>query len=105
MLSRPPMPSPARECPSAGSRSFEATAQRRVAASMRQCARMLVQSPWFQALWPLAPADDQDAKSKFENEHRGWRMASSVGGVGTGERADRLIIDDPHAVADANSPA
>src|SRR5919199_4208322 len=67
--------------------------------------RLLVTSPWFQRLWPLALADDQDAKTRFENAARGWRMASSVGGVGTGERADRLIVDDPHAVADANSPA
>jgi predicted phage terminase large subunit-like protein len=67
--------------------------------------RLVVQSPWYQARWPLEFADDEDLKGRFENHARGWRMASSIGGVGTGERADRLLIDDPHAVADANSPA
>src|SRR5918912_1616843 len=47
--------------------------------------RLLVTSPWFQRLWPLALAEDQDAKTRFENGRRGWRMASSVGGVATGE--------------------
>src|SRR4051794_22052712 len=67
--------------------------------------RLLVTSSWYQRLWPLRLADDQDAKTRFENDRRGWRMASSVGGVGTGERADRLVIDDPHAIADAESAA
>src|SRR3954470_3824328 len=38
MLSRLPIASPARQSPPAGSRSTEATAQRRVAVSVRQCA-------------------------------------------------------------------
>src|SRR4051812_20346772 len=37
MLSRLPIASPARQSPPAGSRSTEATAQRRVAVSVRQC--------------------------------------------------------------------
>src|SRR3954465_13225226 len=65
--------------------------------------RLLVTSPWYRRLWPLALAEDQDAKTRFENAARGWRMASSIGGVGTGERADIVTLDDVHAVADADS--
>jgi predicted phage terminase large subunit-like protein len=75
--------------------------------SMRDSRRMklLVESTWFQERWPLALAEDQSAKSRFENDARGWRMAASVGGQGTGERADINIVDDPNDISDANSPA
>lgn len=33
----------------------------------------------------------------------GWKLASSVGGVGTGERGNRVICDDPHNVKEAES--
>ena len=33
----------------------------------------------------------------------GWRIATSVGGVGTGEHPDRIIIDDPITAANARS--
>ena len=33
----------------------------------------------------------------------GWRIATSVGGVGTGEHPDRIIIDDPHTAIQACS--
>jgi len=37
------------------------------------------------------------------NTRTGWKLASSVGGVGTGERGDRILLDDPHNVKDAES--
>ena len=37
------------------------------------------------------------------NKATGWKLASSVGGVGTGERGDRIILDDPHNVKEAES--
>jgi len=40
---------------------------------------------------------------KVYNTRTGWKLASSVGGVGTGERGDRIILDDPHNVKDAES--
>lgn len=70
----------------------------------RRC-RMLIESEWYQDLWPLPLEKDQNQKTLFENDERGWRMASSVGGVGTGARADRIIVDDPHHVSDGESPA
>jgi predicted phage terminase large subunit-like protein len=40
---------------------------------------------------------------KVINTATGWKLASSVGGVATGERGDRVIIDDPHSVLEAES--
>lgn len=40
---------------------------------------------------------------KVMNTRTGWKLASSVGGVGTGERGDRVVIDDPHNVVEAES--
>lgn len=37
------------------------------------------------------------------NRKTGWKLASSVGGVGTGERGDRIVLDDPLNVKDAES--
>jgi predicted phage terminase large subunit-like protein len=37
------------------------------------------------------------------NSKTGFKYASSVNGVGTGERGDRIIIDDPHNVKEAES--
>ena len=40
---------------------------------------------------------------KVMNTHTGWKLASSVSGIGTGERGDRIIIDDPHNVKESES--
>src|SRR6266567_1403359 len=40
---------------------------------------------------------------KVMNTHTGWKLASSVGGIGTGERGDRIMIDDPHNVIESES--
>ncbi len=37
------------------------------------------------------------------NRKTGWKLASSVGGVSTGERGDRIVLDDPHNVKEAES--
>ena len=37
------------------------------------------------------------------NSRKGWKLASSVGGVGTGERGDIVILDDPNNVKEAES--
>lgn len=39
------------------------------------------------------------------NDRTGWKLATSVGGVGTGERGDRVVLDDPHNVRDGESDA
>lgn len=65
--------------------------------------RRLIRSPWFQRLWPVALTSDQDAKTKFENDRTGFREAMAFTSM-TGSRGDRVILDDPHSVDDANSP-
>lgn len=37
------------------------------------------------------------------NDKTGWKLATSVGGVGTGERGDRVVLDDPHNVREGES--
>lgn len=70
-------------------------------------ARRLVQSPWFQGNWGEAfrLSSDQNAKQRFENDKTGYRIATSVGGVGTGEGGSRLVLDDPHGAQEAQSDA
>lgn len=42
---------------------------------------------------------------KITNNKTGSKLATSVGGVGTGERGDRVIVDDPHNVKEGESEA
>lgn len=72
----------------------------------RRC-RMLVQSRPYRDFWGdrYEIASDQSAKIRFDTDKTGFRIASSVGGVGVGERADRVIIDDPHNIKDVESDA
>ena len=42
---------------------------------------------------------------KVQSDKTGWKFASSVGGVGTGERGDRILCDDPHNVKESESEA
>jgi len=70
----------------------------------RKC-RNIITSELYQSLWGdrFELTGDQNEKVKFENDKTGWRLATSVGGVGTGERADIWTIDDPHNVKEAES--
>lgn len=69
--------------------------------------RMLIRDQWYQDLWgdQFFVMPDQDSKIKFENNKKGFKLATSVRGVGTGERGDRIIVDDPHNVKDGESDA
>jgi predicted phage terminase large subunit-like protein len=64
--------------------------------------RRLITSQWYQRLWPVKLTSDQNAKGKFENSATGFREAMAFGSM-TGSRGDRVILDDPHSVDDANS--
>lgn len=66
--------------------------------------RRLIQSKWYQDRWPLVLTSDQNAKTKFENAHTGFREAMAFTSM-TGSRGDRVLLDDPHSVDQANSPA
>ena len=70
-------------------------------------ARRLVQSNWYQERWAdkFALSGDQNSKQRFENDHTGYRIATSVGGSATGEGGTRLLLDDPHSAQEAQSEA
>ena len=72
----------------------------------RRC-RSLIKGESYQERWGdrFQISADQDAKVRFDNDHTGFKIATSVGGLGTGERGDRFIIDDPHNVKDGESDA
>lgn len=67
--------------------------------------RRLIQSNWYQENWGdrFALTDDQNTKIRFENDHQGYRIASSTDGTATGEGGDVCLIDDSLSASDANS--
>lgn len=75
--------------------------------------RRLIQSGWYQARWgsgtgwphSFALTGDQNQKMRYENDRLGYRISTSVGGIGTGEGGDIIVVDDPHNVEEAESDA
>lgn len=67
--------------------------------------RRLIQSNWYQDRFgaSFALTGDQNAKHRYENDRNGYRLTSSIGGLGTGEGGDIIIVDDPHNVREAES--
>ena len=63
----------------------------------------LIRSKKFQDLWGSKFRLTSEGKIKVQNDKKGWKFASSVGGVGTGERGDFIVLDDAHNVADGES--
>jgi len=61
-------------------------------------ARRLIQSPYFQKYWGdrVQMQEDQNTKNRYDTKQMGYRLATSVGGLGTGEGGDTIIVDDPH---------
>jgi len=62
----------------------------------------LLNSPEFRGMYPHFDLVLDGAKKVSNTEH-GWKLATSIGGVGTGERGDRIILDDPHNVKESES--
>jgi len=69
--------------------------------------RSLIQSDWYQSYWGdrFALVEDQNTKTRFQNDKRGIRNAVSVGGSTTGLGGNYLIGDDLNNAAEANSEA
>jgi len=65
--------------------------------------RDLLINPEFQRLWGGRYNLRKIGEERVSNDKMGWKLASSVGGVGTGERGDRVLLDDPHNVKEAES--
>lgn len=75
--------------------------------SMRDSVKMrrLIESPWYQKQWGdrFILTGDQNTKTRFENNHGGYRLSTSVGGTTTGEGGNVVIIDDPMSAGDVAS--
>src|SRR6185503_16124823 len=67
--------------------------------------RRVIKSDWYQRRFGhiYTISRDQDAKMRFENSAAGFRLASSVAGMGAGEGGDFICPDDPHKVKEAES--
>jgi predicted phage terminase large subunit-like protein len=67
--------------------------------------RRVIQSPWYQERWGevYRLTGDQNAKMRYENDAMGYRVSSSVGGMGTGEGGDAIVVDDPINLDDVHS--
>jgi hypothetical protein len=63
----------------------------------------LIMSPAYQRLWGDRFKMVKLGERRIENDQTGYKVATSVGGLSTGERGDRVILDDPHNVIKAES--
>jgi len=67
--------------------------------------RTIIESDLYQWLFDVRMSRDQAAKTNFQNTDTGFMQAAGVGGKATGERGDRVIVDDPHNVSEGESEA
>lgn len=71
--------------------------------------RSVMSSAWYMDLFATRLAGDKQSVAEFTTAQRGFRMATSVGGVLTGRGANVIIIDDPlkpdEAVSDVSRKA
>jgi len=67
--------------------------------------RRIVQSDWYQDRWGdrVHLASDQNLKKRYENTATGYRISGGL--TLTGERGDRLVVDDPHDIREIHSEA
>ncbi|WP_246801647.1 phage terminase large subunit [Bradyrhizobium genosp. L] len=63
----------------------------------------LLQSQKYQELYADRFTLLKVGEELVSNDKTGWKLASSVGGVGTGERGNRVLVDDPHNVKEQES--
>lgn len=67
--------------------------------------RTLMESAWFQNLWPIEFSEDTNRKDQYRNTVQGEMIATSVGATATGKGGDILILDDGLSADDAESKA
>ena len=70
-----------------------------------QRCRALIQSDWYRNLWGdvYRMAGDLNRQMKFQNNHGGWRIATSTAGRGMGEHPHWLMVDDANDTRKAHS--
>lgn len=69
--------------------------------------RQVITSDLYRVMWGdrFGFSKDSFNVTKVGNDKTGWKIATSTEGMGTGERGDRVIVDDPHNVKDGESDA
>ncbi|WP_186122359.1 phage terminase large subunit [Burkholderia gladioli] len=67
--------------------------------------RQLVESPWYQRHYGRAFELTKATEPYIANDKSGFRVNTSVGGIGTGERVHCVVNDDLIRANDAQSPA
>ena len=67
--------------------------------------RRVIDSPLYQQRWGdcFSLTSDQNTKIRFDNDRGGYRIATSVDGMTTGEGGDIIGIDDANNVKEAES--
>src|SRR5262245_4602786 len=65
--------------------------------------KRLIVSDRYRELWGEKFTLEKEGEIKITNDQTGSKFASSVKGIGTGERGDRVVIDDPHDVHKSES--
>ena len=69
--------------------------------------RLVVTSEVYQRHWGdrFQLSEDEANRIKLSTDRTGFKLATSVGGYVMGERADRIILDDPNNTKEAESDA
>lgn len=67
--------------------------------------RLLIKSDWYRDLWGDVYTLTKEQEKRIDNNQTGFRVASSTGGMGTGERVHRAVSDDLLRANDAHSEA
>jgi len=65
--------------------------------------KKLVVHDTYRELWGDKFTLEKEGEVTITNNKTGVKFASSVGGIGTGQRGDRVILDDPHNVHKSES--
>lgn len=68
--------------------------------------RSLIQSEWYQSHWgdKYELMGDQNVKSFYKTDHKGYRMTTTPTGRGTGRGGNIVSVDDPISADEAESP-
>lgn len=67
--------------------------------------RRLMESAWYQSLWPVHFTRDTNRQDQYRNTGEGEMIATSVGASATGRGGDILILDDAMNAEEARSKA
>ena len=65
--------------------------------------RLLIESGWYQSLWPVVFSRDTNRRDQYKNTSSGEMIATSPSATATGRGGDILIMDDALSAEEAKS--